>query len=93
MKSIVAVTLSVLALSFTGCDSSEEKARKKALETQADIKEEQAKATKKSGENAADATEDIGKKQADAEAERIRRESDAKAKDLKDQADALREKK
>jgi hypothetical protein len=93
MKSILTATFAVVALSIAGCDSSQEKAREKTLENQADAKEEQAKKEKKAAENAADATEIAGKKQADAEAERIRKEADARAKALKDQADALREQK
>lgn len=91
MKSIPTILL-LTALTFTACDSKEEKARKANLENRADSIEDAAKSTKKAAENAADATEDA-KKELDRKAEAIRIEGERKAAAMKEAAKETREQK
>lgn len=74
------ITLIALASMFAlaACDSKEEQAREKALESRADSLEAQAKATKEAGDAQAKATKDA---------------ADAQAKALEKAADQTREQK
>ncbi|MES2707312.1 MAG: hypothetical protein V4726_11990 [Verrucomicrobiota bacterium] len=90
MKTTFLLILPAMAvLSLTSCDSAEEKARKKALESQADQLENKADATRKMGETSADAKE----KDAKTGAAATRDNTETKADTLEDQADAVRKSK
>lgn len=91
MKTIPFILI-IATLSFAGCDSKEEKARKAALENRADSLEDAAKSTTKDADRAADSTEE-NKKKLDREAEAIRIEGERKAEALKDAAKATRDQK
>lgn len=69
LPSIITITA---ALMLAACDSKQEQAREKALESRADSLEEQAKAAKKIADADADAT----KRAADARAEALKKEAE-----------------
>ena len=87
MKTSFILASAVAALSLTACDSAQEDARKKALESKADQLENQADATRKVGDAAANAQE----KQGEANSTNTKAANETKADSLENKADAVRD--
>lgn len=100
LMKLIQPIISVLSLAalctLTACDSRQEQAREKALESKADALEEKADATRKGTERVADAVEDqkkVNDKVVDAQADNIRKSGENAADAAEKQADAVRDQK
>lgn len=98
MKTPLILATVIAAFALTACDSSQEEARKKALEAQADQIEKQADATRKLGEAAAEtrqkqmeANAEATKAGAKSTAEGIKKNAENQADALEDKADQVRD--